>query len=160
MGDTEQRGHGQQNAAASAAGVRLPETLVEVLIANFRPQPAIPALLVLLLTVVFAMMSHQSVAPGAGESSLAWLIPVGILVSCGLAIAAGFCSLFPQSAWILLAGWSLRLTNQGPLPGYNRYVLFAGMTAAAAMIVAQLWRVRTGKFSPTINVEGRDSDAP
>lgn len=133
--------------------VRAPENFGETLIANFRPQPAIPALLVLLLTIVLPVLSQEPGAQVTGGSWLTLLIPVGIVASCALAIAAGFCSLFPQAAWILIAAWAMKFTNAGPLPGYNRYVLLAGMLAAGAMFVAQVWRVRTGKFTPTIRVE-------
>ncbi len=118
--------------------------------ANVRPQPAIPALAVLFVTITFAVFSHD---PGTGRSALILLVPLGILVSCGLAIAAGFCSLFPQAAWILMAGWALRFVANGALPVYNRFALLAGMLACGLMIVVQCWRVLTGRFVPTIRVE-------
>lgn len=120
------------------------------LIANFRPQPAIPAVVVLLLTVLFAVFTFDPAVGNEGRSLLALLIPAGILASCGLAIAAGFCSLFPQTAWIVIAAWALKFSSDGPLPPYNRYVLFAGMLACGVMFLAQIWRVRTGRFVPTI----------
>lgn len=131
-------------------GTRAPENLVETITANLRPQPAIPALLVLLATVIFAVFTYD---PAGERSMLILLAPLGILASCGLAIAAGFCSLFPQAAWILLAAWALKFAANGPLPGYNRYVLFAGMFACGVMFFVQMWRVRTGRFEPTIRVE-------
>jgi len=149
--DDRDTGH-ERDSGAPEAAVRAPGNFGEMLTANLRPQPAIPALIVLLLTIVIPVMSYDPGAP-AGGSVLSLLIPVGIVASCGLAIAAGFCSLFPQAAWILVALWALKFTANGPLPGYNRYVLIAGMVAAAAMIVVQIWRVRTGKFTPTIRVE-------
>ncbi len=123
---------------------------MEHVTANLRPGPAIPGVLVLLMTIMFTIVTRGG--PDAGETSwMILLVPVGILASCGLAIAAGFCSFFPQLAWIALATWALRFTAAGgPLPAYNRYVLIAGMVAAAAMIGLQFWRVRTGKFVPTI----------
>ncbi len=130
--------------------VRAPEGMVETLIANFRPQPAIPAVFVLFLTVLIAVFTFD---PDAERGILILLAPVGILASCGLAIAAGFCSLFPHAIWILIAAWALKFTNTGPLPPYNRYVLFAGMFACAVMFVAQIWRVRTGRFVPTIRID-------
>ena len=39
--------------------VRAPETLREMLLANFKPQPAIPALLVFVLCIVFSAMFHN-----------------------------------------------------------------------------------------------------
>ncbi|NND37156.1 MAG: hypothetical protein HKN81_08470 [Gammaproteobacteria bacterium] len=130
--------------------VRAPEGIVETLIVNFRPQPAIPAVFVLFLTVLVAVFTFD---PDAERGILILLAPVGILASCGLAIAAGFCSLFPQAIWILIAAWALKFTNTGPLPPYNRYVLFAGMFACAVMFVAQIWRVRIGRFVPTIRID-------
>ena len=130
--------------------VRAPEGVVETLIANFRPQPAIPAVFVLFLTVVMAVFTFD---PDAERGMLIALAPVAILASCGLAIAAGFCSLFPHAIWILIAAWALKFTTSGPLPPYNRYVLLAGMIACVVMFVVQIWRVRTGRFTPTIRVE-------
>jgi hypothetical protein len=143
----------RQPAPEHDAELRPPRGLGETLAANFRPQPAIPALFVLLLTIFVPVLSHQPGAAAGAGWALTVLVPLGILASCGLAIAAGFCSLFPQLAWIAVALWALQFTDGGPLPSYNRYVLIVGMVAAAAMIVLQVWRVRTGKFVPTIRVE-------
>ena len=78
---------------------RPPRTALEILTANSRPQPAIPAVLVLLLCGLFAGYATQ-----AGSSSVAaWALTAGLLLSCGLAVAAGFCSVFPTLAWIGLA---------------------------------------------------------
>jgi len=135
--------------------VRAPETLGEKLLANFKPQPAIPALFVFVLCIFISALSHD---PGAvtgtetGGSAWLLLIPVGIVVSCGLAVAAGFCSLFPQLAWIALATWALKFTQSGLWPAYNRWVLLTGIVTAAAMVFVQIWRVRTGKFQPTIRI--------
>ena len=137
---------------------RAPETMGEKLLANFKPQPAIPALIVLVISILVPAMSQDpNVVNGDSGSIFLLLIPFGIVVSCGLAVAAGFCSLFPQIAWIALATWALKFTQGGPLPAYNRWVLLAGIVAAAAMIVMQIWRVRTGKFQPTIRIR-RDDD--
>ena len=133
---------------------RGPEGLMESLTANSRPQPAIPAMIVLLITIMLPAMSYD---PAVTEMSWTqWLIPVGLLASCGLAIAAGFCSFFPHVAWMLVAAWAMKFTAGGPLPAYNRYVLIAGMVAAAIMLAVQVWRVRTGRFTPTIRIESAD----
>ena len=127
---------------------RPPRGLAETVTANLRPQPAIPAVLVFLLTILWSV----GAATGPGEPS-AWLllVPAGLATSCALAIAAGFCSFFPQLAWILLAAWALKFAGvDGPLPAYNRYLLLVGMAAAAAAAILQFWRVRTGRFQPTI----------
>ena len=132
---------------------RAPETFRETLLANFKPQPAIPALFVLLITILAPVMSQgPSAVAGDTGSTFLLLIPVGIVVSCGLAVAAGFCSLFPQMAWIAMATWALKFTQSGPLPAYNYMVLLAGIVVAGAMVILQVWRVRTGKFQPTIRV--------
>lgn len=134
-----------------------PETLSETLLANFRPQPAIPALIVLVITILVPALSFvPGTVAGDGGSVFLLLIPVGIVVSCGLAVAAGFCSLFPQLAWIMLATWALKFTQSGPLPGYNRMVLLAGIVVAATMVVVQIWRVRTGRFQPMIRTDSED----
>jgi len=133
---------------------RNPETLIETLLANIKPQPAIPALIVLVISILApAMLTDPGATTGAEGSALLLLIPVGIVISCGLAVAAGFCSLFPPLAWIAIAVWAFKFTQSGPLPGYNRMVLLAGIVVAAAMVVVQIWRVRTGRFQPTIRIE-------
>jgi hypothetical protein len=139
--------------ASAGPRTRAPENIVETIAANLRPQPAIPAVLVLLLTVMFAVFTYD---PEGSRSMLIFLATAGIFASCGLAIAAGFCSLFPQAAWILIAAWALKFTSSGPLPSYNRYVLFAGMFACGVMLVVQLWRVRTGRFAPTVRIDDGD----
>lgn len=133
--------------------VRVPETFAEMLIANMRPQPAIPAVFVFAISVFIPFFVYDS---AAGGSVFQWLIPIGILISCGLAVAAGFCSLFPQIVWIALAVWAMKFTLAGPLPGYNRTVLAVGIAVAGAMIVFQIWRVATGRFRPTIRVDSED----
>lgn len=133
---------------------REPVGLIESLTYNSRPQPAIPAMIVLLITIVLPVMSYD---PAATETSWTqWLIPFGLLASCGLAIAAGFCSFFPHIAWMLVAAWAMKFTAGGPLPAYNRYVLIAGMVAAAIMLAVQVWRVGTGRFTPTIRIESAE----
>jgi len=125
---------------------------VEILLANFRPQPAIPAVLVFLVAVL--MPARLSGAQPSGPAPIVlWLVPAGILVSCGLAVAAGFCSLFPQLIWLAMAGWALTLVERGMLSPANRYFLYAGMSVAVAAFLLQVWRVRSGQFVPTIHTE-------
>ncbi len=123
---------------------------METVIANSRPQPAIPALLVLLLTLVFAASFAGSPAWGA------WAVAAGIVVSCGLAIAAGFCSVFPPLAWIAVAWLGSDVVQRLSNPLYGRVAVFAGMLAAGMMVAAQIWRVTTGKFVPTIDDDGEE----
>ncbi|HJP39568.1 MAG: hypothetical protein QF483_05445 [Gammaproteobacteria bacterium] len=146
------------NPVSHAAAVfRAPQTAGETLMANFKPQPAMPALIVFVLSVLLpAMSAGQNAVAGDGGSVFLLFIPVGIIVSCGLAIAAGFCSLFPQGAWIALAVWSLEFMQAESLPGYNRIVLLAGIFIVAVMFVVQVWRVKTGKFQPTIRIDVDD----
>jgi hypothetical protein len=133
---------------------RVPETLGETILAHCKPQPAIPALFVFAISIFVPVISAGSgSATGDGGSIFLLLIPVGIVASCGLAIAAGFCSLFPTLAWIALATWAIRFTESGPLPGYNRLVLLAGIIAALAMFFVQVWRAKTGRFQPTIRID-------
>ena len=137
------------DAQSVEAVTRAPRNLLETVLANCRPQPAIPAVLVFLLTIMLTLMLRE---PGVEAGLMAFLIPIGILVSCSLAVAAGFCSFFPPAVWILLAGWSLGYVESGVLPAYNRYVIFAGALGAVVMLLAQLWRVSTGRFVPTLRV--------
>lgn len=137
----------------TARAGRPPANLRETLTANSRPQPAIPAVIVFLLTIMTPIFSLEpGVTPDHANASLVWLlVPLGILSSCALAIAAGFCSVFPQAFWIVLAAWALKFTEPGgPLPPYNRWVFMIGMLACAAMFVAQVYRIRNGQFVPTI----------
>jgi hypothetical protein len=132
------------------ATTRPPRTTLETLTANSRPQPAIPALLVLMICGLFAGAAVQ-----AGSGSLAaWGLTAGLFASCGLAVAAGFCSVFPTLAWIGLA-WLLLGSAAPELALHTRVALGAGTFAAAAMTLVQVWRVRTGRFVPTIT-----EDAP
>jgi hypothetical protein len=123
---------------------RPPATPLETITANCRPQPAIPAVLVLMLCGLLGRMALQS----GGDSVAAWALTAGLVVSCGLAIAAGFCSLFPTLAWIGLA-WLL-FRGGDVLAFHGRVAFWAGMVAAVAMTLLQVWRVRTGRFVPTI----------
>jgi len=133
---------------------RPPRGWKESILANSRPQPAIPAVIVLLLSVMVPVLSLEpGTTPDHTSASVAWLLlPLAILASSGLAIAAGFCSFAPPVIWIAMAAWAMKFTQAGgPMPPYNRFVLFAGMLACGAMIVFQIYRVRTGRFVPTIN---------
>jgi hypothetical protein len=84
-----------------------------------------------------------------GSSFAAWGLTAGLLASCGLAVAAGFCSVFPTLAWIGLA-WLLLGARVPALALHTQVALGAGTFAAAAMTLVQVWRVRTGRFVPTI----------
>lgn len=137
----------QENDEAGHA----PRNMREMLVANLRPQPAFPAVVVFFLCVLLPAMMHQ---PGAATGSIVlFIVPAGIVLSCGLAVAAGFCSLFPQLVWFGLAVWGLKVIREHGLPSYNEIILFTGMAAAVAMFVYQLWRVRSGQFVPTISDE-------
>ena len=127
---------------------RSPRTPLEIITANSRWQPAIPAILVLLLCGLFA----GSAVKAGGASFAAWGLTAGLLASCGLAIAAGFCSVFPTLAWIGLAGLLFK-SSVAALAPHSRVALGAGMVAAAVMTLVQVWRVRTGRFVPTISDE-------
>ena len=133
-------------------GLRSPETLGELIFAHCRPQPAIPAVLVFALGVLLPVMSVAPGAAAAGDQWIFWVFPVAIVTSCGLAVAAGFCSLFPTAAWIVLAVWAQRFIDSGQMPAWNRYLLLAGCGVAAAMLAVQIWRAVSGKFVPTIRL--------
>ena len=51
----------------------------------------------------------------------------------------------------LVAAWAMKFTSAGPLPAYNRYVLYAGIAATSLMVAVQAWRVATGRFVPTVH---------
>jgi hypothetical protein len=125
---------------------RPPRTTLEKLTANSRPQPAIPAILVLMFCGLLAGVAVRA----GGGSFAAWALTAGLLASCGLAVAAGFCSVFPTLVWIGLAGL-LFGRNLPILALHTQVALGAGVLAAAAMTVVQVWRVRTGRFVPTIS---------
>jgi hypothetical protein len=123
------------------------QTLTEQVLANSRPQPAIPAVLVMLMMVLLPAMAARS---GISEWQL-WLIPAGVLASAGLAIAAGFCSLAPQLIWVVLSWWGLVLIGRTDLPGWCSAVIYFGILAVSAMFFIQIWRIVSGRFVPTIN---------
>lgn len=135
------------------AKTRPPRPGLETLLANSRPQPAIPAVLVLLIT---GMLGNAAVAGGSGSLAAIGLT-VGLLASCGLAIAAGFCSYFPTLAWVALAMLFFGRAMES-LALHSRLALGAGIVAALVMTGYQVWRVRTGRFVPTITE--RDPAAP
>jgi hypothetical protein len=123
---------------------------MESLVANCRPQPAIPALLVLLLTLMFAGSLGGGPAADGGPTFATLAVIAGVLASCGLAVAAGFCSLFPPLAWIVVALAGAGIIARMPGATYGRAALVVGVIAAVVMTLVQLWRVRTGRFVPTI----------
>ena len=128
---------------------REPHGWFEHVVANCRPQPAIPAVLVFFLLVLLPMMSASPVVDDLSTWRL-WLIPAGVVVSCGLAIAAGFCSLAPPIIWIVFAAWGLSLAGRAGLPVFHTTVFYLGMAVAAVMILIQIWRIRTRRFVPTV----------
>jgi hypothetical protein len=103
--------------------------------------------------MICGLFAGAAVQAGSG-SLAAWGLTAGLLASCGLAVAAGFCSVFPTLAWIGLA-WLLLGSAAPELALHTRVALGAGTFAAAAMTLVQVWRVRTGRFAPTIT-----EDAP
>ncbi len=130
---------------------REPQSLLEHITANIRPQPAIPAVAVMFLFVLLPALSAQ----GAGSDWQFWLVPAGLVASAGLAVAAGFCSLAPHAVWVLLGVWSGNLLARADFPGWVFAVLYLCLGVTAAMFFMQLWRIRTRRFVPTI----RDQDS-
>jgi len=125
---------------------RPPASATEAVLANCRPQPAIPAVLVIMLCVLLPLIGSAPAASG-------WkplLIAAGTVLSCGLAVAAGFCSLFPPAVWVALALWAWSMPAFTNLPAYNTGALLLGLVCAVTMEGVQFWRIRTGRFSPTI----------
>lgn len=117
------------------------------LLAHCRPQPAIPALLLLLLTLMIALPAARQPQVSA---LVAWGVPAGLLGSAGLALAAGFCSFFPPLAWLAVA-W-LASDRLGSIPAsLIEPALWAGTAIALLAIAIQGWRVATSRFVPTID---------
>lgn len=113
-------------------------------VAHCRPQPALPALLVLLLTSLGADALEVS-----GSHSLgAWILAGGLLLSAGLAVAAGFCSFTPPLVWLLLAPF-LGARAQDLLTPAGRLVLWFSAGVLVLMLLLQGWRAKTRRFVPT-----------
>ncbi len=132
---------------------RTPRGPIEQAFANCRPRPAIPAIAALFLTVLLPVMSAVP-TPGEAATWQLVLVPVGTVLSCVLAVSAGFCSLAPPALWLLGAGWALSLIGRAGLPDWQAGIVYACMAVAGAMIVVQLWRICTGRFIPTVT-DGR-----
>lgn len=123
------------------------------LAAHFRPRPAIPAMLVLLLGLMLAM-------PAAGRGDfgplVVWGVPIALVGSAALALAAGFCSFVPPLAWlgvVALGSRSLLAIPTVTIP----VALGIGAALAVAALAIQVWRVATGRFVPT---PAESADAP
>ncbi len=121
---------------------------MQKLLAHIRWQPAIPAIAVMLMMVMLPLS-----VLGTGEVSrlLQIMIPIGIVLSCSLAVAAGFCSFAPQIIWGALAGICLSGLGDTAAPDFFSQLLLLGCAAVVIMIVVQFWRVRTGRFVATVN---------
>ncbi len=129
---------------------RDPKGWRENLLANIRPPAAIPAVFVFILFVLLPLVSQSG---GANEGSmLGWVVTAGIVVSCGLAVAAGYCSFVPHISWLLLAAYGLRFHSRGLLSDANFWLLSIGVLVVLLMFFVQIWRVQNGKFSPKIKV--------
>lgn len=117
------------------------------LLSHCRPQPAIPALLLLMVTLLMALPAANQTEPG---SLIGWGVPIGLLGSAGLALAAGFCSFFPPLAWLatvaLISGPLHAIASSAIVPA-----LWSGVAIALCGLGIQAWRVWTGRFVPTID---------
>jgi hypothetical protein len=120
------------------------------LLAHCRPQPAIPALLLLMVTLLVALPAAGATTPGA---AIAWGVPLGLLVSAALALAAGFCSFFPPVAWLAIA-WLAAGSLRAIAAPWIEPALWFGSAIAAAALALQAWRVATRRFVPTIEKDG------
>lgn len=120
---------------------------------HFRPRPAIPAMLVLLIGLMIAL-------PAAGRPDIgplvAWGVPIALVVSAGLALAAGFCSFFPPLAWLAVVALASKPLLAVAGAGV-RIALLTGAVLAIAALAVQGWRVATGRFVPTPDAP---ADAP
>jgi hypothetical protein len=118
----------------------------ETLTAHFRPRPAIPGVLVLVLGLMIAL-------PAAGRPEVgalvAWGVPLALVGSAGLALAAGFCSFFPPIAWLAVIALAAKPLLAIDAPGIPVALSIGALLALAALGI-QAWRVATGRFVPTI----------
>lgn len=117
------------------------------LLAHFRPQPAIPAVLVLMVTLLIAL-------PAAGQSQpgmiVLWGLPLGLLASAALALAAGFCSFFPPAAWLAVAWLAAGTLTPVNVPAAEpMHWLGSGICLIAFAL--QSWRVATRRFVPSVD---------
>ena len=94
----------------------------KLILAHLRPQPAIPAVFVLLLTWVLARMTMSQPEPGM------------LLI------------------WLVLA-WSGPLTAPNPKIPALPVAMWIATAVAVAGLAIQAWRVSTGRFKPTIEVD-------
>jgi hypothetical protein len=115
------------------------------LLAHLRPRPAVPAVFVLLLTSLLARTALGQTEPGL---IAVWGVPIGLLASAGLALAAGFCSFFPPLIWLLLAWWG-PLAPPNASTGMQVIAFWFATALAVAGLGIQAWRVTTGRFIPT-----------
>jgi len=120
------------------------------LLAHCRPQPAIPALLVLTLTLMIALPAAGQPQPSA---LVAWGVPLGLVASAGLALAAGFCSFAPPVAWLALAWFASGSLRTIAAAGIEP-ALLVGTTVAIVALAIQAWRVGTRRFVPTMKKGG------
>jgi hypothetical protein len=124
--------------------------MLRTLLCHCRPQPAIPALLLLMVTLMMALPAANR--PQA-STLLAWVVPLGLLGSAGLALAAGFCSFFPPLAWLVVAGLASASLRAVAAPSIEP-ALWAGVAIAVVGLGIQAWRVATRRFVPTIDAGG------
>ena len=141
----------------TTAATRAPATRAEHVLTNCRPQPAIPAVLAMLLLVLLPLMQVAGSEADAGTVRI-WLVAAGLVSSAGLAFAAGLCSFAPQIIWLLLAAWAHSLLGRAEMPVPLFWLLYLAIACVAAGIIAQLWRVLTGRFVPTIRLADPDEE--
>ena len=125
---------------------------LNTVLAHCRPQPAIPAQLLLMLTLLVALPAAGATTPGA---VITWGVPLGLLGSAALALAAGFCSFFPPLAWLALA-WLAAASLRAIAAPWIETALWLGSAIAVAAIAIQAWRVATRRFVPTM----QEGDGP
>lgn len=126
---------------------------LDTVLAHCRPQPAIPALLVLVVTLMIALPASGPSQPGA---LITWGVPLGLVASAGLALAAGFCSFFPPAAWLAIAWLAAGTLTPASVPAAEpAHWLASGVCLIAFAI--QGWRVATRRFVPSVE-DGRRSD--
>ncbi len=100
---------------------------------------------------MFALVLLPALAARGGISDWhLWLVPAGLVISCGLTVAAGFCSLAPHVIYAMLALWANALLQGAGFPGFHTGLLYVSLGITAAMFVVQLWRIKTRRFVPTI----------
>jgi len=119
------------------------------LLLHFRTRPAIPSLFVLFVAVLMPMMFADVGGKDLYGMRMA-IVMTGLCGSTALAVGAGFCTLSVQLLWLALSPWVYSYFVRTSAPDYCLTIFYMCALAVVAMFFLQLWRIKTGKFVPTV----------